>query len=384
MQKVLCVFGTRPEAIKIAPVIEELKRHSDQIETVVCATAQHREMLDSVLEVFHLQPDYDLDIMQPDQSLAEVTTGVLRALDAVLSREKPDWVLVQGDTTTAMAAALAAYYRRMNIGHIEAGLRTGDKYQPFPEEINRKVVDSICDLHFAPTDNAKQNLLREGISASNIIVTGNTVVDALQKISRRPYDWAMSALATVPQDGQIILVTAHRRESLGEPLRNICEAIRSIAPNYPDIKFVFPVHLNPNVRQVVLSTLGNIPNLILTEPLDYVSLTHLLKRSYLVLTDSGGLQEEAPVFGIPVLVMRERTERPEAIWAGTAQLVGTQTGKIIDATVRLLTDRQSYQRMARATNPFGDGHASERIVKTLLRTIPKADAENSNDFLRQP
>lgn len=362
--KILSIFGTRPEAIKLAPVLAELNKH--KVTSVVCVTAQHREMLDQVLALFAIQPNYDLAIMQPNQTLAELTARVLTKLDEVLRIEQPDWVLVQGDTTTVMVAALAAFYHRVKVGHVEAGLRSFDKYQPFPEEINRKIATSVSDLHFAPTELSKQNLLREGVPEANIIVTGNTVIDALLQVAEKPYDWDSSPLAAIPRDKRIILVTAHRRENFGTPLQNICVALRTIAERYPDVHIVYPVHLNPNVQTVVHQTLANIANITLLQPLEYLPLVQLLKQSFLVVTDSGGIQEEAPGLGKPVLVLREVTERPEGVTAGTVKLVGTDTGKIVREIELLLTDKNEYDRMARAVNPYGDGYASQRIVTKLL------------------
>lgn len=368
--KVLSIFGTRPEAIKMATVIKELARHSE-IENVVCVTAQHRQMLDQVLSLFDIQPDYDLNLMQPNQSLAQLTATALSELDVVLEREKPDWVLTQGDTTTAMVGALAGFYRRVKVGHVEAGLRTWDKFQPFPEEINRKIADAVCDLHFAPTTQSRENLLRESVNPASIIVTGNTVIDALLEVASIDYDWNSGELAAVSPDilagKRIILVTAHRRENFGQPLYEICQALKEIADRFPEVQIVYPVHLNPNVQQVVRSELGNIANVTLLEPLDYLPLVQLMKASFLVLTDSGGLQEEAPGLGKPVLVLREVTERPEGVKAGTVKLVGTNKDRIVAATMRLLTDAAEYDRMARAVNPYGDGKASQRIVESLLK-----------------
>jgi UDP-N-acetylglucosamine 2-epimerase (non-hydrolysing) len=363
--KVLCVFGTRPEAIKMAPVVRELRQRSARFSTVVCVTAQHREMLDQVLSLFELQPDYDLNLMRDDQSLAGVTAEALTGLDRVLAEVKPDLVLVQGDTTTAMVATLAAFYHRIRIGHVEAGLRTWNKFHPFPEEINRKIADAVCDLHFAPTDGARDNLLREGINGSSILVTGNTVIDALLEVSALPYDWDSGALKGIPRDRRLILVTAHRRENFGGPLANICSALKEIAERRPDTHAVFPVHLNPNVQRMVYERLEGLSNVSLIEPLDYLPLVHLMKRCYLVLTDSGGLQEEAPGLGKPVAVMREVTERPEGIAAGTVKLVGTDARRIVDATLELLDDPAEYERMSQAVNPYGDGQASRRIVDSL-------------------
>lgn len=363
--KVLSIFGTRPEAIKMAPVVKELSKHSE-IETVVCVTAQHRQMLDQVLSLFAIEPDYDLNLMQPNQSLAKLTALALTELDAVLEQEKPDWVLTQGDTTTAMVGALAAFYRQIKVGHVEAGLRTWDKFQPFPEEINRKIADAVCDLHFAPTAQSRENLLREAVNSNSIIVTGNTVIDALLEVAAKDYDWNSGELAEVPHGKRIILVTAHRRENFGPPLHAICRALKEVAARIPDVQIVYPVHLNPNVQQVVRAELGGIPNITLLPPLDYLPLVQLMKASHLVLTDSGGLQEEAPGLGKPVLVLREVTERPEGVEAGTVQLVGTNKDRIVAATMRLLEDAAEYDRMARAVNPYGDGKASQRIVESLL------------------
>lgn len=364
--KVLCVFGTRPEAIKMAPVVKELRQHSDCISTVVCVTAQHREMLDQVLVLFGIEPDYDLNIMQENQSLANLTALALTRLDAVLEQEQPDWILVQGDTTTAMVAALAAFYRRIRVGHVEAGLRSRNKFHPFPEEINRKLVGSLCDLHFAPTETARQNLLREGVDDSNITVTGNTVIDALLDFTARPYDWEAGPLASISRQARLIVVTAHRRENFGPPLKNTCAALKEIAFRYPDAHLIYPVHLNPGVRHTVNERLNRIRNISLLEPLEYMPFVHLLKHSYLVLTDSGGLQEEAPALGKPVLVLREVTERPEGVAAGTVKVVGTDQRRIVQETVRLMEDQIEYQRMARAISPYGDGKASARILARLM------------------
>ena len=368
MLKVLTVIGTRPEAIKMAPVVKALARRSESISARLCVTAQHRRMLDQVLELFDLKPDYDLNIMQSDQTLGYVTATVLTELQAVVSDFRPDWMLVQGDTTTTMAAALAAYYQRVRVGHIEAGLRTGDKFSPYPEEINRKVTDVLSDMHFAPTERAKTNLLREGIQPSSISVTGNTVVDALLDISARTFDFRGTCLESVPwSDRRVILVTAHRRESFGPPLEALCAALRDIAERYAStVHIVYPVHLNPNVQGPVRHHLAGLTNVLLTEPLDYVTLVHLMKRSHIILTDSGGIQEEAPSLGKPVLVLRETTERPEAVEAGAARVVGMQRAHIVEGTVRLLEDPHEYARMAQTINPYGDGKASERIVASIL------------------
>lgn len=367
MTKVLGVFGTRPEAIKMAPVIKGLGRH-EGIVCRVCVTAQHREMLDQVLRLFEIDPDYDLNIMQEDQSLSYVTARVLTEVDPIIQAEQPDWVLVQGDTTTTMAASLAAFYHRVKIGHVEAGLRTGDRYRPFPEEVNRRIADVMADLHFVPTEAAKRNLLQEGFPESTILVTGNTVIDALLDIAGREFDPRETPLADLPLDGRkIILVTAHRREHFGEPLENICRALLEIAERYRDeVHIVYPVHRNPHVQSLVHALIDGKPNISLLPPLDYHPFVYLMTRSYLILTDSGGLQEEAPSLGKPVLVMREKTERPEALEAGTARLVGTHPRTIVDEVSRLLDDTEAYEEIAHSANPFGDGKASERIVSALL------------------
>lgn len=364
--RVLTVLGTRPEAVKMAPVVQAL-RAAPEVEARVCATAQHRQMLDQVLELFAIVPDYDLDLMAPDQALAELTAAIFGGLGPVLEDFRPDWVLVQGDTTTVMAAAILAYYRRIRVGHVEAGLRTGDKWQPFPEEINRRIASVVADLHFAPTERARANLMREGIDPAAIVLTGNPVIDALQSIADRPYDLHRGPLAGVPFDKRVILVTAHRRENFGAPMEAMFSAIGRLAERYRnEVHFVYPVHLNPNVQEPARRLLGGIDNVSLLQPLDYLPMVHLLKNCTLVLTDSGGLQEEGPALGKPVLVMRDVTERPEAIEAGTARLVGHDPSRIESEVSRLLDDRSAYQVMARAANPFGDGHAAERIVEALI------------------
>jgi UDP-N-acetylglucosamine 2-epimerase (non-hydrolysing) len=364
---ILSVFGTRPEAVKMAPVVERLQR-TPGVLSRVCVTAQHREMLDQVLGLFGIVPDVDLDLMEPDQSLADLTASVFRALDPVLRDLRPAWVVVQGDTTTVMASALVAYYHHCRVAHVEAGLRTGDKWQPFPEEINRRVAGAVADLHFAPTAWARDNLLGEGVAAERIVVTGNPVIDALQAIAQRPYDWSSGPLARIPRDRRLILVTAHRRENFGEPLEAILEALRRLASAYADrIHLVYPLHLNPHVQEPARRRLAGIQNISLIPPLDYLPMVNLLKECTLVLTDSGGLQEEGPALGKPVLVLRRVTERPEAVEAGTARLVGTDTEAIVAETRRLLDDDKAYTAMAHAVNPFGDGHAAEHIVDALLQ-----------------
>lgn len=366
MKKVLTILGTRPEAIKLAPVIKELERHPGVVSRV-CVTAQHREMLDPFLTLFGIAPDHDLNLMQPGQTLFDVTTRVLTGIKEVLEAERPEIVLVQGDTTTAFAAALAAFYLKVGIGHVEAGLRTEDKYNPFPEEINRRLISHLADLHFAPTERARANLLAEGIPDKAIFVTGNTVVDALLRILEFTGD--QDPLQGLPLDSErrLILVTAHRRESFGEGLTNICRALKEITEGANDVEIVYPVHLNPNVQATVERHLSGLERVHLIAPLDYVPFVHLMSRAYLILTDSGGVQEEAPSLGKPVLVLRETTERPEAIEAGVAKLVGTAPERIVEETLRLLRDREEYNRMVMARNPFGDGHAAERIVSILLK-----------------
>ncbi len=366
MLKVLSIFGTRPEAIKMAPVVKELERHPGQILSKVCVTAQHREMLDQVLELFGIHPEYDLDLMREAQTLSEITARVFTDLDPVIEQEDPDWVLIQGDTTTVMAASLVAFYHQVKVGHVEAGLRTHDKWRPFPEEINRKIAGAVADVHFAPTETAKKHLLQEGVAPGIVHVTGNPVIDALQMVAEMTYDFSDGPLSDIPWQKRVILLTAHRRENFGEPLQRICEAVKHIARRYDgDVHFVYPVHLNPNVWDPVHRTLKDIPHVTLVPPLDYLPLVQLMKRSYLVLTDSGGIQEEAPGLGKPVLVLREKTERPEAVEAGTVKLVGTDREKIIDKAEKLLEDSGAYREMAQAVNPYGDGKSAQRIVGIL-------------------
>jgi len=368
--KILVIFGTRPEAVKMAPVIKFLKS-KPEIETRVCVTAQHREMLDQVLNLFAITPEVDLNLMRPSQALSTLTSQILTHLDPVLETEKPDWILVQGDTTTVMAASLAAFYRGIKVGHIEAGLRTGDKHQPFPEEINRRLTSVLADLHFAPTEWSRENLIKEGIRAGHILVTGNTVIDALSQISKQPMPvevagW-LQQWGIAPGGKRLVVVTAHRRENFGSPIESICTALKSLAEKFSEeIHIVYPVHLNPQIQVPVKRMLSGIPNLTLLDPLDYLPMIHLIKAAAVVLTDSGGIQEEATGLGKPTLVLREKTERPEGVSAGVLKLVGTDTGKIIGETTRLLTDQSAWAKMAHAANPFGDGHASERIVQGIL------------------
>ena len=368
--RVLSIFGTRPEAVKMAPVVQALAK-VPEIEARVCVTAQHREMLDQVLDLFHIHPDYDLNLMRPNQTLAGLTAEILQHIDPVLTEVHPDWILVQGDTTTVMAAALAAFYRGIKVGHVEAGLRTGDKRQPFPEEINRRIAGTLADLHFAPTKLSRQNLLREGVDERHIIVTGNTDIDALQQITKleepaQVKQW-LKLWGVADGSKRLILVTAHRREAFGQPIESICSGLKKLAEHYgQSVEFVYPVHLNPNIQEPVYRLLGQVPNIHLVAPLDYLPMVHLLKAATLVLTDSGGIQEEATGLGKPTLVLREKTERPEGVDAGVLKLVGTDDQRIFAETKKLLDDPQAYAAMAHAENPFGDGHAAERIVKALL------------------
>ena len=364
----MSVIGTRPEAIKMAPVIKSLMNCRIGVESVVCVTAQHRDMLDQALQIFGMVPDYDLNLMNPNQSLSLLTAKILTALDEVIALEKPDWVLVQGDTTTAMVASLVAYYHRIKLGHVEAGLRTNDKFQPFPEEINRRITDLLADAYFAPTQNSRLNLLKEGICSESIIVTGNTVIDALMMISQRVAGRPLSSrISTSLEKKLLILVTVHRRESFGQPLEDICKALARIACSYQNkIQIVYPVHLNPNVRKTVYEVLSGIPNISLIEPVDYEELVSLMSKAYLILTDSGGIQEEAPSLHKPVLVLRDVTERPEAIEAGAATLIGTNAERIYSETIRLIEEPEAYYHMSNAINPYGDGQASQRIVQFLL------------------
>jgi UDP-N-acetylglucosamine 2-epimerase (non-hydrolysing) len=368
--RVLSIFGTRPEAVKMAPVVQALKSQRG-VESRVCVTAQHREMLDQVLGLFHIQPDHDLDLMRPDQSLVELTASILTRLDPVLEKERPDWVLVQGDTTTVMTAALAAFYRGIRVGHVEAGLRTGDKRQPFPEEINRHLTTVLADLHFAPTERSRLNLLHEGVPETRIRVTGNTVIDALQQIIRtdppaQVREW-LDEWGVRPGGRRLALVTAHRRENFGRPIEHICEGLKTLSHRYGnELHIVYPVHLNPNIQEPVYRLLAGIPKVSLIKPVDYISLVHLIKNAYIVLTDSGGIQEEAAGLGKPTLVLREVTERPEGVDAGVLRLVGSNKERIVREAARLLDDPDAYAEMARMTSLFGDGKAAGRIVEALL------------------
>ena len=368
MVSIATIFGTRPEAIKLAPVIQHLHQHTNQFRTIVAVTAQHREMLDQVLSLFDIRPDFDLDIMRPNQTLFQVTTRALQGLEQVLNECQPDLVMVQGDTTTAFVAALAAYYRQIPVAHVEAGLRTFDKYQPFPEEVNRSMISVMTDLHFAPTPLARQNLLQSGIAVENIYVTGNTVIDALLSQVQPDYAFEEAPLSHLNfKQRRVILVTAHRRENFGRPMRNICQAVRRIVDTLPDVEVVFSVHRNPNVRAEVQRILSSADRVHLLEPLDYLPFIQLMNRATLILSDSGGVQEEAPSLGVPVLVLRNVTERPEGIDAGTLRLVGTDPDVIVSTALQLLTDEAAYLQMAQAANPYGDGQASQRIVAVLAQ-----------------
>ncbi|HJR15871.1 MAG TPA: UDP-N-acetylglucosamine 2-epimerase (non-hydrolyzing) [Gemmatimonadales bacterium] len=365
MIRVLSVFGTRPEAIKMAPVVQALQNAADRFESVICVSAQHRAMLDQVLQVFGLQADHDLNLMTAAQSPAEVTARVLERLPPLLRQIRPDVLLVQGDTMTSFAAAFAAYLERIPSGHVEAGLRTGDRYQPFPEEMNRVLTTRLASIHFAPTAQARTALLNEGVPAADVHLTGNTVIDALLQTVRPNYTFHSPRLASLDPARRLVLVTTHRRESFGAPLQSTCGAIRDLAGRHPDLQFVLPVHPNPQVKQTVERLLCDLPGMYLIDPVDYVEFVHLMNRAYLVLTDSGGVQEEAPSLGKPVLVLREVTERPEGVEAGTAVVVGTDRDRIVRVASELLTSTKAYERMANAVNPYGDGQASGRIVRAL-------------------
>lgn len=372
--KVMTVFGTRPEAIKMAPIVLELQKHPDTIEPVVAVTAQHREMLDQVLNLFHIKPDHDLNIMAAGQTLFDITTKAMCGLDKVLTEEKPDIVLVHGDTTTTFAGALAAYYHQTTVGHVEAGLRTHNKYSPFPEEMNRRLTGCIADLNFAPTETSEQNLLAEHAAPESIFVTGNTVIDALHHTVRDDFAFDDELLQNVDfAHKRVILVTTHRRENLGEPMRHVYKALKALTEEFDDVEVVFPVHKNPKVREVVNEELGGLEKVHLIDPLDYEPFANLMNKAYLILTDSGGVQEEAPALGKPVLVLRDTTERPEAVLAGTVKLIGTDRERVYAEAKKLLTDKAEYSRMAEAVNPYGDGQAARRIIHAILYHYGLAD-----------
>lgn len=374
MFKVATVFGTRPETIKIAPVISELSSRTEGIEVINIVTAQHREMLDPLLQLFSIKVDYDLDVMTENQSLTHINVSVLQQLDPVLSSEKPDLVLVQGDTTTTFASSLSAFYHRVPVGHIEAGLRTANKYQPFPEEMNRRLTSHLVDLHFAPTERARRNLLKEGVNQDRIFVTGNTIVDALLTITRRgSLDNAPIWQPMIADDSRLILVTAHRRENHGRPLEEICEAIREVVLRNRDVEVVYPVHLNPNVQRTVKRLLDQQERVHLIEPIEYGSFVLLMQRAFLILTDSGGIQEEAPYLGKPVLVLRSETERPEGVDCGAVSIVGTEKDAIVKRTERLLNDPELYASMISGLKPYGDGTASRKIAAAIKATFSRTD-----------
>lgn len=370
--KVMTIFGTRPEAIKMAPLVKELEANSDKIDSIVCVTAQHRSMLDQVLDIFDIKPDYDLNIMKDRQTLIEIVTRSLEGLDNVMKETKPDIVLVHGDTSTTFVGSLAAFYNQIAVGHVEAGLRTYNKYFPYPEEVNRRITGVIADMHFAPTQRNENNLLSEKVNPDDIFITGNTVIDALNTTVRDDYEFKDESLKNMSwNDKKVIVMTAHRRENLGKPLENICTAVKEIVEKYDDVEVVYPVHLNPAVRETVFSILGNNDRIKLIDPVNADELHNAIKRGYLVLTDSGGLQEEAPSLGKPVLVLRNETERPEAIDAGTVKIAGVEKDNIFNMTEELLTNKEEYDKMAKSVNPYGDGHASERIVKAIIERFTK-------------
>ena len=366
--RLMTVFGTRPEAIKMCPLVLEMHKYPEYIEPIVAVTAQHREMLDQVLELFNIKPDYDLNIMASGQTLYDITTRALNGLKEVIEDAKPDMVLVHGDTTTTFAGALAAFYAQVPIGHVEAGLRTGNKYSPYPEEMNRKLTGSIADMHFAPTSTSKENLLKENVNPEAIMVTGNTVIDALQTTVKANYEFADAEFNKIFARGnRLILMTTHRRENLGEPMRNVYKALRKVLETHADVEAIFPVHKNPKVREIVQEELGGLERVHLIEPMDYEPFANLMGKVDIVLTDSGGIQEEAPALGKPVLVLRDTTERPEAVDAGTVKLVGTGYEDVLRETNLLLDDPAHYQKMAEAANPYGDGKACERIIRAILQ-----------------
>ncbi|MBR2452748.1 MAG: UDP-N-acetylglucosamine 2-epimerase (non-hydrolyzing) [Clostridia bacterium] len=369
--KVMTIFGTRPEAIKMAPLVKELEKN-ENIESIVCVTAQHRQMLDQVLEIFDIKPDFDLNIMKERQTLIGITTRGLEGLDSVMKEAQPDIVLVHGDTSTTFVGSLAAFYNQIAVGHVEAGLRTYDKYSPFPEEVNRRLTGVIADMHFAPTERNRENLLRENVSDDTIYITGNTVIDALKTTVRSDYEFKDDTLASMNWDTKkVIVMTAHRRENLGKPLENICNAVKRLVEEFEDIEVVYPVHMNPAVREVANKILGNLDRVKLIEPVNADELHNAISRGYMVMTDSGGLQEEAPSLGKPVLVMRNETERPEAVDAGTVKIAGVDEDAIYNMAKELICDESAYSRMAKAVNPYGDGFASERIVKAIVEKYCK-------------
>jgi len=378
--KVMTIFGTRPEAIKMAPLVKELEQE-ERIKSIVTVTAQHREMLDQVLDLFKIEPDYDLDVMQSVQSLTDITVNVLQGLEKLITEEKPDIVLVHGDTSTTFVGALASFYQKLKIGHVEAGLRTHNKYSPYPEEINRQLTGVLADFNFAPTVTSKDNLLAENIDLEKIFVTGNTVIDALLEVVDEDYEFCIPELNKIDfNNKKVILLTSHRRENLGQPMKNIFNGVKELVEKNEDVEVVFPVHLNPKVRDITHDILGDIERIHLIEPLDYEPFANLIAKSYLVMTDSGGIQEEAPSLGKPVLVLRDTTERPEAVKAGTVELVGTDKQTIVSTANELINDDIEYNKMANAINPYGDGKASKRILKALLHKL-ECNIEKTSDFI---
>lgn len=368
--KVVSVFGTRPEAIKMAPLVKELEKHQDKIESKVLITAQHREMLDQVLEIFDIKPDYDLNLMKHGQTITDITSGVLKGVEEVLKEYQPDLVLVHGDTTTTFSAALAAFYQKVPVGHVEAGLRTGNIYSPYPEEMNRMLTGRIASYHYAPTKSNERNLLAENVKQEDIIITGNTVIDALYYVNEKDYDFSVEELKQIDfEKEKVILLTCHRRENWGEPMENIFKAVKIIAEEYPETRVVFPMHKNPLVRDTAIKIMGNTSNITLIEPLEYQPFAKLMSKSHIILTDSGGIQEEAPGLGKPVIVLRTETERPEAVEAGTVKVAGVETQKIVELVKELMDNQAEYEKMSKATNPYGDGKASMRIVENIINTL---------------
>ena len=378
--KVMTIFGTRPEAIKMAPLVKELRKQPDRFDSIVTVTAQHREMLDQVLQTFNITPDYDLDIMKENQTLSEITSNVLIGLDRIMKEAKPDIVLVHGDTTTTFAASISAYYNQIKVGHVEAGLRTWDKYSPFPEEVNRQLTDVIADIYFAPTAESKLNLLKENHPEEKIFITGNTAIDALKETIKK--DYHHTVLENIDSDGKLVLVTMHRRENQGKPMERVFKAIRQVVDQHQDVEIIYPVHLNPIVQKMAENVLGKHPRIHLIAPLEVMDFHNLAAKSYMIMTDSGGVQEEAPSLGVPVLVLRDTTERPEGIAAGTLKLVGTQTEMIIKEMTNLLVNKESHEKMAKANNPYGDGTASERILNSIAY-ICGHEKERPKDFANE-
>lgn len=368
--KVVSIFGTRPEAIKMAPLVKELEKNSDAIESKVIITAQHREMLDQVLEIFEIKPDYDLNLMKHGQTITDITSGVLKGVEEILKEYKADIVLVHGDTTTTFSAALAAFYQKIPVGHVEAGLRTGNIYSPYPEEMNRMLTGRLASYNYAPTELNRKNLLSENVKDENIIVTGNTVIDALYYVTQKEYEFDVEELKQIDfENEKVILLTCHRRENWGEPMENIFKAVKEIAQKYDDVRIIFPMHKNPLVRDTAKSIMGNQSNITLIEPLDYQPFAKLMSKSHIILTDSGGIQEEAPGLGKPVIVLRTETERPEAVEAGTVRVAGVETKTIVDMVSMLLENQEEYEKMSKANNPYGDGNASQRIVENIIKTL---------------